>query len=132
MLLNRLSLLEKETFVSLCLYAAEANGNVVEKEYEMIEEYCKEMGIAFFDARNIKTYDEIIEIFKESSYSNKKIVVLEILGLLYADDVYDGDEKNFISDFAKRIDVDIDIIQTVDDLVKKYISISKEIIELVE
>ena len=46
MFLNRLDPIEKEAFVSLAVKAAEANGQVADEEYQMIEEYCMEMGIA--------------------------------------------------------------------------------------
>ena len=72
MFLNKLSLPEKEVFISLAMKAAEANGVVVEEEYSMIEEYCKEMGIAFFDARNVKEIDDIVSFFKDSDLTSKK------------------------------------------------------------
>ena len=59
MFLNQLSLEEKEAFLSLSVNAAKANGEFTAEEHLMIEEYCREMGIAFFDMSETKTVDEI-------------------------------------------------------------------------
>lgn len=90
MFLNQLSKEEKEKFISLSVYAAKANGEVAMEEMAMLEEYCKEMGIVFFNADSISTMDEIIEVYKNSDIVTKRIVILEMLGLLYADGEYSG------------------------------------------
>ena len=85
MFLNQLSTEEKELFVSLSVYAAESNGDFADEERSMLQEYCKEMDIAFFDASEVKPMSEIISTYKNSDITVKRIVLLEILGLLYAD-----------------------------------------------
>ena len=129
MLLNQLTLMEKETFISLVMKAAEANGVVVAEEYNMFEAYCKEMGIAFFDAKNIKTMDSIIDIYKQSDEKNKKIVLFETIGLMYADKVYDEKEQNFILDFAKKIGLTDEDVKICTKLIIKYLDVLKEIME---
>ena len=66
MFLNQLTMDEKETFMSLAFRAAEANDVIAVEEYAMLQEYCKEMGIAFFDTKNAKNIEEIIEEYKKS------------------------------------------------------------------
>lgn len=127
MFLNQLSELEKETFLSLAVRAAESNGDFNEDEYGMIEEYCKEMGISFFDVRHTKTVDEIIDIFKTAEESHKKIVLLESIGLMYADGTFDDEEKRFIVEYAKKMDLTEVDVERMIDLFNRYIDISKEI-----
>ena len=132
MFLNRLELLEKEAFVSLAVKAAEANGHVADEEYQMIEEYCKEMGIAFFDAKNVKNIEEVINIYSGSSEQNKKIAVLEIIGLMFADGGYDDEEKAFVNKFAEGIGVSQDSVQKCEDALGKYIDMSRELLGCIE
>lgn len=128
MFLNRLELIEKEAFVSLAVKAAEVNGHVADEEYQMIEEYCKEMGIAFFDAKNVKSIEEVISIYSGSSEQNKKIAVLEIIGLMFADGGYDDEEKAFVNKFAEGIGVSNDSVQKCEDALGKYIDMSRELL----
>ena len=132
MFLNRLELIEKEAFVSLAVKAAEANGHVADEEYQMIEEYCKEMGIAFFDAKNVKSIEEVISIYSGSSEQNKMIAVLEIIGLMFADGGYDDEEKAFVNKFAEGIGVSQDSVQKCEDALGKYIDMSRELFGCIE
>jgi len=132
MFLNRLELIEKEAFVSLAVKASEANGHVADEEYQMIEEYCKEMGIAFFDAKNVKSIEEVISIYSGSSEQNKKIAVLEIIGLMFADGGYDDEEKAFVNKFAEGIGVSQDSVQKCEDALGKYIDMSRELLGCIE
>ena len=132
MFLNRLELIEKEAFVSLAVKAAEANGHVADEEYQMIEEYCKEMGIAFFDAKNVKSIEEVISIYSGSSEQNKKIAVLEIIGLMFDDGGYDDEEKAFVNKFAEGIGVSQDSVQKCEDALGKYIDMSRELLGCIE
>ncbi|SEM39056.1 Tellurite resistance protein TerB [Butyrivibrio sp. ob235] len=131
MFLNKLSLSEKESFISLAIHAAEANHVIVDEEYAMIEEYCKEMGIAYFDARNVKSLDEITRSFAESTEANKKIVLLETIGLMYADGTYDDEEKNFVENLASGVGVDKSVIDNLVLLLDKYVALTKEIMEII-
>ena len=132
MFLNRLELIEKEAFVSLAVKAAEANGHVADEEYQMIEEYCKEMGIAFFDARNAKNIEEVITIYSGSNEQNKKIAVLEIIGLMFADGGYDNEEKAFVNRFAEGIGVSQDSVKKCEDALGRYIEMSRELLGCIE
>lgn len=132
MFLNQLTAVEKEAFISLSVQAAKANGILATEEYVMIEEYCREMGIPSFDTENIKSMDEIVEVFQKSSERNKKIVLLEILGLVFSDGEYDTQEKTFIYDYAKKIGLtETDIVQQT-ELIKKYLAILNDITKAID
>ena len=132
MFLNRLDFVEKEAFISLAVKAAESNGRIADEEYQMIEDYCKEMGIAFFDAKNLKPMEDVIRIYSEADDQNKLVAVLEIVGLMYADGGYDSKEKEFVDDFANKIGVTQDSVRRIEDTVMKYISITRELFECIE
>lgn len=129
MFLNKLNVLEKKAFISLSVHAAKANDKITESESEMIEEYCKEMGISFFDINSICSIDEIITIYKDSEPVSKNIVLLESLGLLYADGLYDEKERNFIKDFACKIGLPESTVEKYEKLIESYMKLLKTIAE---
>lgn len=131
MLLNKLTLEEKEIFVSLAVRGAEANDVVTNEEYAMIEEYCKEMSISFFDEKNIKSMDGIIELYLKSSEENKRIVVMELIGLMNADGDFDNKEREFVYKFAEKIGVAKDMVERLIDMISRYLALTKEIINVI-
>ena len=94
----------------------------------MLQEYCKEMNIAFFDASEVKPMSEIISTYKNSDITVKRIVLLEILGLLYADDVYDEKENKFASEFAVNIGLKEEDVIKQEELLKRYLELMKEMV----
>ncbi len=127
MFLKQLTPAEKEAFISLCVHAASANDIVEEKEFEMIEEYCKEMGISFFDASKVIEIDRVINVFSDSETRHKRIVLLEILGLLHADGCYDNNEKYFVFDLANKIGLSEADVLLQSELIERYLSLVQEI-----
>lgn len=131
MFLDKLNNEEKEAFLSLSVHAAKANGVVEEEEKNMIEEYCREMGISFFDAEDVMPLSKVVETYIESEVQSRKIVLLEILGLVYADGTYDATEKAFIQDFAEKICLDPETVEKQTELVVRYLTLVKEMAESV-
>ncbi|AXH14831.1 hypothetical protein CP985_01180 [Malaciobacter mytili LMG 24559] len=96
MLLMKLEAKEKFAFLQLAHYLARIDSVYGEKEKEIIEEYCAEMGIEneeFFDISDF-SLDETLKNFK--SKKSKKIVMLELMILIHADDSFDFKEKELI------------------------------------
>lgn len=131
MFLNKLSFVEKKAYISLAYLAAEANGKVDDKESLMLEDYCKEMGIAFFDSQNVKTWEEVIRIFSVSEENIKKIVILETIGLMYADGGYDSEERAFTERLSNELGVNAEVVDKIEKLFLKYFDVSKEILDFV-
>lgn len=132
MFLNRLNFAEKEAFLSLCIHVSAANGKIVTSEYEMMEAYCKEMEIRFFDSRNVIEMERIVSVFKDSEPGIKKAVLIEIMGLAYADGSFETAEQTMIMDFAKKIGVDETEIKVLRDLMIRYLDLTKEMMEAVK
>ena len=51
------------------------------------------MDIAFFDAKYLKPMEDVIRIYSKSDDQNKRIAVLQIVGLMCVDGGYDSKEK---------------------------------------
>lgn len=131
MFLSQLSEKEKNAFISLSVHASNINGIFVEEEKVMIQEYCKEMGIPFFDADNAISMDEVVKVFKNSENSIKKIVLLETLGLLYSDGEFDDSEKGFINDYAMKIGLSDEDIERQTVAIKEYLEALKKVAEAI-
>ena len=127
MFLNKLELIEKEAFVSLSVKATEADRKVTDEERQVIEDYCKEMDIEFIGENNVMPIEDAIDIFSRANDQNKKIAVLEIIGLMYADGTYDDEERVFVNSFANRIGVSDDTVNKIEEALAKYIDITKEL-----
>lgn len=132
MFLNQLLQNEKEAFVSLSIHAAKANDVVEKEEIAMIEEYCKEMEIESFDLDNAMELDKILEIYEKSEQKHKKIVLLETLGLLYADGEYDKQEKRFVYDCSEKIGLTKEDVARIEKLLVKYLDILKDLVREME
>lgn len=129
MLLNKLTDVEKDAFISLSIHAANANGLFVEEEKVLIQDYCKEMGIVFFDSDSIISLEELKKIYADSSTDHKKIVLFELMGVVYADGSYDEKEKTFINEFAEAIGLSDNDVEVQTNLMKKYVAILEEIVQ---
>ena len=131
MFLGRLSEKEKNAFLSLSVHASNSNGVFAEEEKMMIREYCKEMEIPFFEVEKTIPLDKVVELFKESELSIKKIVLLEILGLLYSDGVVDDSEKKFVNEYAKKIGLTKEDVEKQTAAIKEYIHVLKKVAEVI-
>ena len=127
MFLNQLSEKEKEAFISLSVHVSNSNGIFADEEKVMIQEYSKEMEIPEFDTNEAKSIDEIINVFKSSELHIKKVIMLEVLGLVYSDGFYDAEEENFIKKFSNDIGLADEIVESLTVAIKKYSDALKEV-----
>lgn len=98
MLLMKLETKEKFSFLQLAHYLARIDSDYGDKEQEIIEEYCAEMGIEnddMFDVAEFSLQNTLRDFKKVKS---KKIVMLELMILIHADDSFDLKEKELIAD----------------------------------
>ncbi len=127
MFLNQLSQKEKEAFLSLSVHAANANGIFAAEEKILIQDYCKEMDIPSFDESSAMNMDQALEVFEESSIHIKRIVLLELLGLIFSDGEYDITEKQFVFQAAEKLNISKAEADELSKLIVKYLDILKEI-----
>lgn len=106
MFLDMLNKDEKEWFLDLAIKAAEANGDVAQEETQMLRTFAAELNIP---ART-KTDRELNDILKDfsdnSSKKSKKIVLFEIIGILFADSEFDDEEKKYLDKVTTALDLD--------------------------
>ncbi len=117
MFLDRLNDEQKVMFLDLAVYAAQTNGVIEESEKRMLMQYCKEMGVAFYDVSGLHELEAVKKCFSNASDVIKRIVVLELLGLCNIDGEFDSIESAFAEDFSKDIGVsEEDYLKLVKDI----------------
>lgn len=131
MFLNELNDMEKEAFLSLSVHVANANDTIEESEVAIIGEYIKEMNLGLFDINTALSMEEIVDIVTKSSYRHKKIIMLEIIGLAYVDNEYDDREKSIVDEFSKKIALEDDDIKHINIVIDKYMSVLKEVSDVI-
>ncbi|RXK13930.1 hypothetical protein CP965_00340 [Halarcobacter mediterraneus] len=96
MLLMKLEPREKFSFLQLAHYLARVDNDYGKKEQEVILEYCAEMGIENDDTFILEDFDLEKTLSDFRSNKSKKIVLLELMILIHADDKFDFEERNLI------------------------------------
>lgn len=130
MFLNQLEDVNKELFLKVCIHAAWSNGVFVNEEKEMIFAYCREMSIP----EDVPEYDGTIndvlsELAEKATTKEKNIIVLEILGLVKADGVYEDKEKEkeFMDALVTGMKVKEGVLSKLNSLLDIYATVCKEL-----
>lgn len=76
--------------------------------------------------------EDLLECINEgTTESEKKIITLEILGLLKADGVYDEKEKKFMEEIIHGLGIKGEVFDKVNELLDQYLVLSKELYTVV-
>ena len=105
-----------------------SNEEFAEEEKEMLKEYCKEMNIS----DHIPSTDGSVEVVldninKNAGIKEKKIIVLELLGLVKADGFFDNAEQEFMQKLVGKLGMNEDIMKHLNSLLDVYTVICKEL-----
>lgn len=96
MLLMKLEPKEKFSFLQLAHYLARIDNDYGTREQEVILEYCAEMGIENDNDFELESFDLKTTLKDFKNQKSKKIVLLELMILIHADDKFDFQERNLI------------------------------------
>ncbi len=105
MFLGKLNIEEKVSFLKLAHYLARIDGDFARNEIETIKIYCMEMDIENieFEEGNF-SLEKCLETFK--SEESRKIVLMELMALVYSDDNFDKKEKQIIKTIGDKFGFD--------------------------
>jgi len=123
--LNQLKEDEKRAFLRLAQYVMEVNVSEGEKEKAILLAYSKEMNIEIeeFDENNFNL-EEVLLVFH--SNTSKKIVLLEIMALIYADNQVDEEEENFIQAMCDKFNISREQAQIYEEWTKAMLALYKQ------
>ncbi|MDQ7002631.1 MAG: TerB family tellurite resistance protein [Ghiorsea sp.] len=104
MFLNRLNTTEKEAFLKLAHHLARSDSDFSATQQEIIQGYCLEMQVEDIDF-DVDTFDiyHVLAVF--TSARSRKVVLLEIMALIYADDFMHEEERKVLETLSECFDL---------------------------
>lgn len=130
MFLNQLSHQEKKMFLDLSIHIAKANDILSAEEKQLISGYCTEMQLPPIELYETESLETVSDYFSMVDPHVKKIVMLEILGLVYADGSYDSEEEKVVKQFSEKIGISDESYGEIHDVIKRYYKICKEMADV--
>ncbi|PNV59203.1 hypothetical protein C0033_25220 [Clostridium sp. chh4-2] len=95
MFLNLLNEKEQKNFLELAAIAMKVNGTVKASEEAVFNTYKMEMGIDGYVVQN-KELKELVTAFQASNKKVKRAIIIELAGVLDADEEIDSNEESWI------------------------------------
>ncbi len=105
MYLNMLSKQEQTDFLELAFYAIGVDGIHTQEEQDVFDSYTYECQLLDYKISKQKDIKTVINNLRSSPQRVKKIVLIELLGILLADNKFCDNEQKFIKDLAKEFDI---------------------------
>lgn len=132
MFLNQLSYQEKKMFLDLAVHVAKANDEFAAEEKAMINAYCTEAQLPPMELYDTEPLETVTAYFALADVRVKKIVLLEIFGLVYADGDFDNDEATMVKKFAEELGMSDETYNKLHDAIKDYYVVCKELADAIE
>lgn len=117
MFLQVMNMEEKEKFLELVYKIANVDGEYAEEEQEIIDSYKNELEIN--ELHDTCDIDGLISYFSGKETRLKKIVLFEIIGLVYADDRIVKEEKDILNKITATFGMSDEIIENIKITAKK-------------
>ena len=125
MFLNRLNEDEKKAFLNLAHYIARADEDFSEVEQSYIDSYCQEMQIDNIEFNEDEfSLVDTLEVF--ATKEAQKIVLLEVAGLIYSDDILHSSEERIINIIAKKFNFDSAKLSLYKEWAKTMLSVTNQ------
>ena len=104
MFLNRLKKEEKVAFLELAHHIARSDNDFSESQKSIIDKYCMEMQIDDIEYNNA-TFDIYKSLGKIKSQRSRKIIILEIMVLIYSDNFLHEEERKVLEKMLEEFDL---------------------------
>lgn len=108
MFLNRLSEEEKTGFLELAHHVARSDNDFSEDQKAIIEKYCMEMQMEDI-VYDEDTFDIYTTLDKIQNHRSRKIVLLEIMALIYSDDFLHEGERKVLEKMLEEFDLNYNL-----------------------
>lgn len=107
MYLSMLDNEKKHLFLELEIYMSKIDGDFSREEKEIINVHCMEMHIDNNDFECEYSIDELLANLKDAlTLQEKRIFFLELVGIILADGVYDGTERDMSNKLSEIFEID--------------------------
>jgi len=125
MFLNMLQKKDKENFLKLAHYMARSDSNFSNEQKEIIATYCYEMQIddIDFDSLDFNLEETLKEVTDKLA---QKIMLLEIMALVYSDDILHNEEAKVIDKMVAVFGLDKNIAKLYQEWTKNILAVTKQ------
>lgn len=96
---------EQKSFLELARYSMGLNGEYKAEEEEMLLSYKHECQLVEYMANRQDEIEQIISSLKASTIQVKKIILVELLGIMLADGEVCDNESKFLYKLSEELDV---------------------------
>jgi tellurite resistance protein len=122
MFLNRLEKEEKIGFLELAHYVARSDNDFSISQKDIINNYCIEMQIddIYFDIEKFDIYNTLGKIKNRKS---QKIVLLEIMALIYSDNFLHEEERKVLEKILQEFDLNYHLATVYGEWAKTILSL---------
>lgn len=124
MFLSELKNAQKELFLDLCIHLSMCDGDFSNSEKNTILQMCKEMEINERFTPGVVFDDALSQLAENASVREKRIILIEIAGIILADNVFASEEKNSLKKISDSLEIDYSqcekVISMVQDLYVVY------------
>ena len=131
MFLDLLTNEEKEWFMDLAIKAVESNGKIAKEETVMLRTFANEMKISPRSSTNEELKTILQNFENNSSKKSKRIVLFELIGILFADNEFDDLERNFLSEVSNSFEIAESDKNEMISEISKYSELFNEICKIV-
>lgn len=126
MYLSMLNNEKRHLFLNLEIYMSKIDGEFSDEEKQIIDVHCMEMHIDNNDYEAEMPQDEVLKQLKEKlTHKEQRIVFLEIIATILADNVYHAMEETLISRMANLLGIDAEGIEDAISIIKDMKSVYK-------
>ena len=126
MYLRRLSQPAKEVFIDIAKYLCNADGIVDKREEKLLAAYGEELQMTISLDAPQKSLEALA-----TNRIQKRIVVLELMGLALVDGTYADEEKAFFKLLGEKLDLRPTFTERCEASIREYMAVQKEIDEVI-
>lgn len=131
MFLNKLNEKEKIAFLKLAYCVANSDDDFSMYEKNIIAIYCSEMQINDIDF-DLSKFDLDLTLLDIESKQSQKIVLLEIMSLIYSDSILHQAEKEILQTIVNKFQLDSKLIPVYAEWSKAMLSLATQGVALIE
>lgn len=126
MFLSELKDEQKDLFLDLGIHLSKSDGEFLGAEKDNIRQMCKEMGIEERLEENVEFDIALNRLSESATVREKRIVLLEIAGIVMADGVYSLEEKEMVENVSNVLGFDYSHFENVISLIRDlFVAYSK-------
>mgnify|MGYP001162298388 CR=1 FL=1 len=130
MFLSELNIGEKKNFLELAYYSMGLNGEHKDVESLVFDSFVHECELPGYTLQKQDKIESIVKVLSKSSNKHKKILLIELYGILLADGEVCMSEADFMQDLAKAFGFDSAEVERLQSWVEEMNSLVEKGYEL--